>query len=158
MLTIPIERINLLLDQASQVVSVPEGEPEEDAAVRDSEAAAEGEDDDREEEEDADLAAYLELREMLGDFAPEELCELLALAAIGGSEDGEPSWQRALEQARSVSEEDAISELARVLVATDAIESALEQLGYEIEADDDEDEDEEDEEEDEDEERSRRRS
>lgn len=145
MLSVPVDRITMLLEQASQVGSEPaENEAETGEAVP---------------EDFADLPAYRELTAMLDEFTPEELYELLALAAIGAGEIAEEAWDEAVTRAQATAAEEAVAELARILVVTDAIENALDRLGYTVSEDgddddeDDEDEDDEDEEdEDEDEE------
>jgi hypothetical protein len=138
MLSVPVDRITMLLEQASQVGSEP----------------AESETGEAETGEDfADLPAYRELTAMLDEFTPEELYELLALAAIGAGEVAEESWNEAVTRAQATAAEEAVAELARILVVTDAIENALDRLGYTVSEDgDDEDEDDEDEDDDEDEE------
>jgi hypothetical protein len=144
MLSVPIDRITMLLEQASQVASTSVDEAEESES-----AGANGV------EDFVDLPGYPELAAMLGDLTPEEVYELLALAAIGAGELAEDSWDAAIAQAQSVAADEAVLELARVLVVTDAIENALDRLGYtlsEEEDGDDEDEDEEDDDEDEDDE------
>jgi hypothetical protein len=140
MLTVPIDRITMLLEQASQVGSEPAEETEE-TETETGEAVA---------EDFADLPAYRELTAMLDEFTPAELYELLALAAIG-AEDAEQSWEAAVAQAQSVAADEAVAELARILVVTDAVENALDRLGYTVSEDDEDDEDEDDDEEDEDE-------
>lgn len=138
MLSVPVDRITMLLEQASQVGSEP---AESEAETGEAETG----------EDFADLPAYRELTAMLDEFTPEELYELLALAAIGAGEIAEESWNEAVARAQSTAAEEAVAELARILVVTDAIENALDRLGYTVSEDDDEDEDEDDEDEDEDE-------
>ncbi|HUC19370.1 MAG TPA: DUF3775 domain-containing protein [Acetobacteraceae bacterium] len=157
MLSVPIDRIAMLLEQASQVGSDFEDEPDE---IED-EGESEGTQISQDTEDLADHPAYRELTAMLDEFTPGELYQLLALAAIGSGDVSEDAWDTAMARARSVSADEAIPELARILVATDAIENALDRLGYELSDDepddddeDDEDESEEDEDEDEDEEES----
>lgn len=144
MLTIPIDRIAALLAQASEIeIGEDEDVPESGArAPADPEQAVNVED------VIVDMAAYRELMDALEEFTPEELHELLAVAALGASDETDPSWDAAVEQARSIAEDEAVSEIARILVLTDAIETGLDRLGYSL---DDEDEEEEEEEEDEDE-------
>ena len=142
MLSVPIDRITMLLEQASQVASTSVDEAEESES-----AGANGV------EDFVDLPGYPELAAMLGDLTPEEVYELLALAAIGAGELAEDSWDAAIAQAQSVAADEAVLELARVLVVTDAIENALDRLGYTLsEEEDGDDEDEEDDDEDEDDE------
>jgi hypothetical protein len=125
MLTMQIDRITMLLEQASQV----EFEQEDDAA--ETEAEMEPEDENEDVEEDlAALPAYQELTVMLEGLTLEEVYQLLAVAVIGGSDDAEDSWDLAIERAQAVAAEDALAELARILIATDAIESGLGRLGY----------------------------
>ena len=135
MLSVPVDRITMLLEQASQVGSEP---AESEAETGEAETG----------EDFADLPAYRELTAMLDEFTPEELYELLALAAIGAGEIAEESWNEAMARAQSTAAEEAVAELARILVVTDAIENALDRLGYTVSEDDDDDDDEEDEDDD----------
>jgi hypothetical protein len=144
MLSVPIDRITMLLEQASQVGSEVTDEVDETEIEGESLDSATAED-------FADLPAYRELTVMLDDFTPEERYQLLALAAIGRGDIGDDSWDAALERVQSVAAEEAVPELARILVATDAIENALDRLGYTF-SEDDEDEEDDDDDEDEDEE------
>jgi len=134
MLSVPVDRITMLLEQASQVGS----EPAENEAET-GEATA---------EDFADLPAYRELTAMLDEFTPEELYELLALAAIGAGEIAEEAWDEAVTRAQATAAEEAVAELARILVVTDAIENALDRLGYTVSEDGDDDDDDDDEDED----------
>lgn len=142
MLTMPIDRITMLLEQASLVgsASAEDSEESETETVDETESGGAV-------EEFADLPGYRELTVMLGDLTAEEVYELLALAAIGSGELADDSWEGAIAQAQSVAADEAVSELARVLVATDAIENALDRLGYSLLDEDEDDEDEDDEEE-----------
>ncbi len=165
MLSVPIDRIAMLLEQASQVGSDFGDEPDE----TEDEGESEGTQISADAEDLADHPAYRELTVMLDEFTPEELHQLLALAAIGTGDVNEDSWDMAMARAQSVAADEAIPELARILVVTDAIENALDRLGYELsddepedDEDDDDDEDDEDEEDesedDEDEEEDEERS
>jgi Protein of unknown function (DUF3775) len=146
MLSVPIDRITMLLEQASQVASTSVDETDDDEALTAGETASTGA-----AEDFVGLPGYPELAAMLSDLTTDEVYELLALAAIGAGGLAEDSWDMAVAQAQSVAADEAVLELARILVVTDAIENALDRLGYTLSDEDDEDDDEdEDDEEDED--------
>ncbi len=160
MLSVPIDRIAMLLEQASQVGSDFADEFDETEDEGEHEATQISVD----AEDLADHPAYRELTVMLDEFTPEELHQLLALAAIGTGDVREDSWDMAMARVQSIATDEAVAELARILVVTDAIENALDRLGYELsddapdDDDEDEDDDDEDDEDDEDEEEDEERS
>ncbi|HXP75067.1 MAG TPA: DUF3775 domain-containing protein [Stellaceae bacterium] len=124
MLTIPIDRITILLEQASGVGITPDDDAS-GSASDDVEATL------------PDTPALRALMAMLDELTPEEVYDLLAVADIGDSDDAEASWNPALERAQSVAAEEAVAELVRVLVLTDAIENGLDRLGYALDDDGD---------------------
>lgn len=113
MLTIPIETITILLDQAVDV----------DVGLDDDMA---------ETAVDDGSPAYRALASTLGELTPAEIYQLLAVAVIGDSDNAVDAWAPALEHAQSVAAEGAVDEVVRILVLTDAIENGLELLGYEV--------------------------
>lgn len=117
MLVIPLDRITLLLNRASEVEIEGDDEVVADGAETD-ESEAVGETD-----------AYRALSSALDSLTEEEISELLALAAFGEQEDSEASWELVKQEVRSMDEKDALNELLRALVYTDAIETALGRLG-----------------------------
>lgn len=125
MLTIPSERIALLLERASEVWNIPARNVSEDEPRRQTKGVTseliEGL---------AETPAYRELTVMVEELDPEEIYELLALAAIGDSDDLEEAWEIAVQHAETIAIEDAASELARLLVLTDSIETGLDRLEY----------------------------
>ncbi len=126
MLTIPIDRITRLLEQASQIWTFPEYDTGGNVAA--ALAARAGSD---LEQALADTAAYRELAAMLNELTPVEVRELLTVAAIGAAdESNDESWALTLRDARVASTEEALSRLARLLVLTDAVENGLGRLGY----------------------------
>lgn len=132
MLTIPIDRITRLLKQASQIWSFPEYDT--GGSVAAALAARAGCDF---EQALADTAAYRELAAMLNKLTPEEVRELLTVAAIGAADESDDeSWAVTLRDARLVPTEEALSRLARLLVLTDAVENGLDRLGYVDDLDD----------------------
>jgi hypothetical protein len=142
MLTMPIDRITILLEKVPDIDFAADEEAldeELDQADEDLQAALEA------------TPAYRELVEALDEFTPEEARELLALAFFG-SGDAEDAME-AIEQARAVAEEEALPQLLRLLVLTDAIESGLERLGHRLSQSEAEEEAEEKEEEEEEAER-----
>ena len=154
MLTVPIEVIADLLDKASIVeLSVLEMIEDEDAAEGATADAGAGE------EFEVDDAAYRDLAAAIDALSADQVYELLTLAQLGAEESEAETWDEAAAEARAIPEDVTGEELIRALVLTDAIETALEQLGYTFEDDDDamvevdeEDEDEEDEEDEDDDE------
>lgn len=149
MLIMPIDRITILLEQASEV-EIP---ALDDAAQ--GEAATEADDaGDTLEDTLADTPAYRELAEALEGLTLPEVYELLAVAIMGESdnaEDAEDAWELAVQEAQSIAVEDAVDELASALVLTDTVEIGLGRLGYRLGEDDEVDDEEEGEGEEEDE-------
>ena len=132
MLTIPIDRITRLLEQASQIWTFPEYDTGGNVAA--ALAARAGGD---LEQALADTTAYRELAAMLHELTPEEVRELLTVAAIGAADESDDeSWAVTLRDARLVPTEEALSRLARLLVLTDAVENGLDRLGYVDDLDD----------------------
>lgn len=126
MLTIPIERITLILDRASEV---------EPADLIESEVQAEAE---IEETADKNMAeafatpAQRSLITALETLNDDELYELLALAEMAGFEGSPGSWDSAVRRARLTAAEDAVDQLVRILVLSDAVEVGLDRLGYDL--------------------------
>jgi hypothetical protein len=124
MLTIPIERITLILDRASAV---------EPADVILSEAQTEAEiEETGGDDGEAEFAtpAQQSLIEVLETLTQDELYELLALAEMAGFDGGQPSWQSAMARAQATAVDDAVEHLVRILVLSDAVEVGLDRLGY----------------------------
>jgi Protein of unknown function (DUF3775) len=145
MLTVPIETIADLLDKASLVeLSVLEMIEDEDLSETEAEEEAAP---DEEEEEDNEDAAYRDLAAAIDRLPAAQIYELLTLAQLGAEESEADTWDEAAAEARAIPADVATEELIRTLVLTDAIETALEQLGYTFEEEDDEVLDEEDEDE-----------
>ncbi len=124
MLIMPVQRVAILLEQAAAIDS----DALEVAGAPDS--ASGGLD-----EVLADSPDYHDLWEALQALTPQEVPELRALAAIGESDDPESEWDWALEQAQQVGAEEALGRLARILILTDAVESGLDRLGYDVDLD-----------------------
>ncbi|HUZ73540.1 MAG TPA: DUF3775 domain-containing protein [Stellaceae bacterium] len=138
MLTVPIDVIADLLDKASIVeLSVLEMIEDEETAEPET-ADAVAEDDDAENPDDD---AYRELVAAIEALSPDQVYELLTLAQLGAEESEAETWDEAAAEARAIPEDVTGEELIRALVLTDAIENALEQLGYTFEDDDDDDDD-----------------
>lgn len=133
MLTVPIDVIAELLDKAADieitVFELDDADAGEDA--EDATALA-----------DADLAddpSYRALSDMIAAMSADEQHQLLTLVQLGDEEAEASTWEQAAAEARAIPAEDRVGELLRALVLTDAIETALEQLGYEFEDEEDED-------------------
>lgn len=131
MLIMPLDKVTILLEQASGVEISPLDEVSENEAADEGDDASEGL-----EEAVAASPAYRALAETLRDLSPLEVYELLAVAIMGEADDAEDSWKLAVQRAQAVAAEDAVDELARILVLTDAIEIGLDRLGYSLEEDD----------------------
>ena len=143
MLRMPIEAIVDLLDKAA-AVEITVFEADEDETEIDA--------GDAEAEEDlAEDPSYRELADAIEEMSPDELQQLLTLARLGAEETEASTWEEAAAEASAIPEDERIEELLRALILTDAIESALAHLGYEL-GDEDEGEDEEAEDESEDDE------
>ncbi len=136
MLTISLDRLSDLLDQAAEV----------DLVLADDDAPSAG-DDQIAVEGVVDDAAYQGLLQSLRALSPEERYELLALGLLGRSDAVPDDWGAMLERARATSDADVIDELASVILFTDEIETALDRLGVDIDATVDEELEQEDEEE-----------
>ncbi|GEM_PF-5361340 len=123
MLTIPIERIALILDRASDV---------EPADVIASEIATDfGRGDDEESDQPlGDARARRRLVETLERLTSKEIYELLALAELADFDGPAASWDAAFQRALDMAAPDALSRLVHVLVLSDAIEVGLNRLGY----------------------------
>ncbi len=125
MLTIPIERITLILNRASEV---------ESAGLVESEAQAETETEEADDESAVEAFAAPAQRSLIATLETlnrDELYELLALAEIAGFDGAPGSWESAMARAQVTAADDAIEQLARILVLSDAVEVGLERLGYE---------------------------
>ncbi|HYM04471.1 MAG TPA: hypothetical protein VET85_16070 [Stellaceae bacterium] len=127
MLTMPISRISVLLEQASEVEIAPEGEaPEGEEMIR-----AEDESDIRKDDL-ADAPSFRKLTPLLGGLTSAEVEGLLAVALIGDSDSADMSWDTAVRRAQSLADGDAPNELLHYLVLTDAIDVGLGRLGYRL--------------------------
>ena len=132
MLTISLDRLVDLLEKAAEV-DIPETAITEDG-TEETEMSAEAL-----EEMLADDPAYGDLVESVERLTPEETDEVLALGLLARSDASAEQWQAMVEQARAIPEDVAADELLRMLLLTDELETALEQLGYFAEeADEDE--------------------
>ena len=128
MVTIPIDRIALILDRASAV---------EPADVILSEAQTEAEIEetgDNGGEAEFATPAQQSLIEVLETLTQDELYELLALAEMAGFDGGQPTWPSAMARAQATAADDAVEHLVRILVLSDAVEVGLDRLGYGIAA------------------------
>ena len=140
MLRMPIEAIVDLLDKAA-AVEITVFEADEDETEIDA--------GDAEAEEDlAEDPSYRELADAIEEMSPDELQQLLTLARLGAEEAVASTWEEAAAEASAIPEDERIEELLRALILTDAIESALAHLGYELEDEGEEGEDAEPEDED----------
>jgi hypothetical protein len=124
MLTIPIERITLILDRASEVEPADVIESELQA-----EAEAENAGNDSAEETFA-TPAQRSLIETLEALTQDELYELIALAEMAGFDGSPDSWTSAIQRAQATAAEDAVEHLVRILVLSDAVEVGLGRLGH----------------------------
>lgn len=131
MLTISLDRLGDLLEKAAEIdliLPVPTDDDEagttavEQMTVEDVVADAE----------------YQDLLQSLKALPPNEQYELLALGLLGRNDAGADEWQAMLEQARALQEEDILEEVARIILLTDEIETALDHLGIDLDNDDDE--------------------
>ncbi|HUC69386.1 MAG TPA: DUF3775 domain-containing protein [Stellaceae bacterium] len=113
-----------LLEKAAEV-DIPETAITEDGAEEETEMSAEAL-----EESLADDPAYGDLVEAVERLTPEETDEVLALGLFARNGASAEQWQAVVEQARAVPEAEATDELLRMLLLTDELETALEQLGY----------------------------
>jgi hypothetical protein len=124
MLTISLDRLVDLLEKAAEV-DIPETAITEDGAGEETEMSAEAL-----EEILADDPAYGDLVEAVERLTPEEADEVLALSLLARNDASAEQWQAMVEQARAVPEAETTDELLRMLLLTDQLETALEQLGY----------------------------
>jgi len=122
MLTIPIDKIAVILNQASDV---------EPAAViaREIAAAFDGANDERTEDVLANAPARQVLIDTLDGLTTDEAYELLALAELAAFDGDTESWSAAVQRAQAIAADDAVSRLLRILVLSDAIEVGLDRLG-----------------------------
>jgi hypothetical protein len=127
MLTMPVDRITILLEQAAEI----ELPPSDDTAESEAEGESDGLDTAL-----ADDPAYRELTDALEGLTLPEVYELLAVAILGESDDAEGAWEQAVQEAQTIPAADALDELASVLVLTDAVEIGLDRLGYTLDEDD----------------------
>lgn len=122
MLSMPIEKIELLLNQAA-LIELPIEEKQQSS---DLDATEDGWN-----ATIADTEAYQALLAGLEDLSVQELYELLALAQLSEEdEEGKQPWSELVQESQDVSEDEAIESLLRALILTDAIEAGLEKLGY----------------------------
>jgi hypothetical protein len=129
MLRISIDRIDDLLDKASDVQLALDADTDEDTAtaveVADIADAL------------ADDPAYAQFMAALASLTTDEVYELLALSVLARNDATAEEWRATLEETRALPEETTRDELARALLLSDEIETALERLGYPTEDDDD---------------------
>jgi hypothetical protein len=130
MLRISIDRIDDLLDQASDVQLELDFDADEAAATA-AEVAELA-------EVLADDPAYLRFVETLATLTTEEVYELLALSLLARNDAAADEWESILEETRSLPEESLRDELKRALLLSDEIETALERLGFTAADEDDE--------------------
>lgn len=123
MLTISLDRVIELLDKAAEV-EVPEMAFPEDGAERKAEIGSELE------EILAEDPAYGELVAAIERLSPGESGEVLSLALLARNAASLDEWQAMVEKVRSLPEAAIGDELLRILLLTDELETALEQLGY----------------------------
>jgi Protein of unknown function (DUF3775) len=144
MLTISIDRIDDLLDQAAEVQLELELAGEEAASEVETASLA---------QLFGDEPAYQRFTETIDGLSTGEVQELVALSALGRADTTADDWPEILEETRGLPEESLRDVLARALLLSDDIETALERLGiFAMEYEDDDEEDDEDEDEDSDEE------
>jgi hypothetical protein len=140
MLTISLDRIDDLLEQASELqIEVDfDGDDAAVVAVETANLAAVL----------ADEPGYVRFAATLAALTTEEVYELLALSLLARSDASADEWPVILEEVRALPEESLRDRLARALLLGDDIETALERLGIFMvdEESEDEEEDEEDEE------------
>ncbi len=128
MLTISLDRLSDLLDQAAEV----------DLVLADDDDAPSTGGDQIAVERVVDDAAYQGLLQSLKALSPDERYELLALGLLGRSDAAPDDWGATLERARATSDTDMIDELASIMLFTDEIEMALDRLGIGTDAADEE--------------------
>jgi hypothetical protein len=122
MLTISLDRLSDLLEKAAAVelaLLLP---------ANDGEAGSPGEEE-IVSEDPIDDKAYRDLLQSLAALPREEQQELMALALLGRSDGASDEWDSMLEQADSQLGENPTDELARIMLVTDEIETALDRLG-----------------------------
>jgi uncharacterized protein DUF3775 len=126
MLTISLERLSDLLEKAAAVeLALPlPADDEEGGPFAEEEIVG---------EDDLDDDAYRDLLQSLAALPREEQQELMALALLARSDVGSDEWESMLEQAGSQLGENPSDELARILLVTDEIETALDRLGIDSE-------------------------
>ncbi|MDE2230272.1 MAG: DUF3775 domain-containing protein [Alphaproteobacteria bacterium] len=128
MLTIPIDRIAVILGRASDV------EPA-DVITGDVAAALESSSDRRTEEEFfGNAPARRALIDALESLTPDEIYELLALSEMAAFDGSAESWNSAVQRAQAIAADDAIDRLVHVLVLSDTVEVGLDRLGYDVPA------------------------
>ncbi len=131
MLTISLDRLGDLLEKAAEIdLILPVPTDDDEAATTAVEQMIV-------EDVVAD-AAYQDLLQSLKALPTNEQYELLALGLLGRNDAGADEWQEMLEQARALHEEDILEEVARIMLLTDEIETALDHLGIDLDSDDDE--------------------
>jgi len=144
-ITMPLETLKAIIERAREYEFVDGDEDlldDDDLEDEDDDAEAESDDDaddasmlmtddDEDEELEADDGEdEEEFEDVLVGLSSEELAELLALAWVG--EGSHASWDSALNAAKALSSDDVIVQLAENPTLSDAIESGLVALGYEI--------------------------
>ncbi len=131
MLAISLDRLGDLLEKAAEIDLVPPvSTDDDDAATSSGEQMAV--------EDVIDDAAYQDLLQSLEALSPEEQYELLALGLFGRRDAAPEEWGSMLEQARALSDINIPEELARIMLLTDDIETALDRLEIDFDVDDDE--------------------
>jgi len=123
--TIPIDKISVILNQASDV------EPA-DVIAREIAATFDGANDERAEDVLAGAPAQRALVETLEGLTTDEAHELLALAELAAFDRDTASWGAAVQRAQAIAADDAVGRLLRILVLSDAIEVGLDRLGLDV--------------------------
>lgn len=126
MLTISLDRLSDLLEKGAAVELVFPllADDEEVGSPGEEESVGEGALDDE---------AYQHLLKSLTALTREEQQELMALALLARSDGGSGAWESMVEQAGSQLGADPSDELARIMLMTDEIETALDRLGLDSE-------------------------
>lgn len=131
MLTISLDRLGDLLEKAAEIdliLPVPTDDEEAGSTAVEQMIV---------EDVVAD-AAYQDLLQSLKALPPNEQYELLALGLLGRNDAGADEWQAMLDEARALHAEDILGEVARIMLLTDEIETALDNLGIDLDSDDEE--------------------
>lgn len=128
MLTISLDRLSNLLTKAADVdLTLPLPADDEEPDATGDEIVV---------EDAVDDAAYEDLLQALRALQPREQQELMALALLARNDSGADEWESMLEEAgTTLRDVDILGELARVMLLTDEIETALDSLGIDVDFD-----------------------